>query len=597
MIVTELLDLKQRLQLSRRRLLGAGLGLAATVPLSTLLAACGGDDDDDDDSGEATEAATEESSGSEETEAESEETEAESEETEAAADETEAGSEETEAEAEETEAEGDDAGDEGEPVMGGSLSMSLADADVSTFDPIIPTDNMAIWTMLLIYDQLSRVAPDGLSLEPGLAESWDIAEDGLHYTFNLRDANFHDGTPVTADDVIYCYDRMVNSPDSQWAWLFSAIDTVEASDDKTVAFTLSQVWVPFISDVALFGSSIIPKAAHEAQGDALWEAPIGSGPFKFDSWEKDSQIVLLKNEDYWEEGKPYLDELTFLVLTDANTRMLKFQAGELDIATSVPYSQLDALQSDSNVQVLTDGPARNDLIYFNNTKAPLDDINLRKAINYGVDKQAIIDNVLFGYGVRANTMLPPMLYHADELEGYPYDLEKAKEHLAQSAYPDGTEFEIIVGSGDPVAQQMVQLIQAQLGELNIQVNIRLAEPGSATEEIQNLQHQASKGYYTTDIVDPDELIVFAFSPLGGINAFRTGYQDDEVDQLIADAQTETDEAKREEMYHRIQEIHNEAAPVLLLYYPMGSTALKTGIHNFKILPTGNYRLWEVWRDQ
>src|SRR5918994_231684 len=131
------------------------------------------------------------------------------------------------------------AAQDGEPKYGGAISMSLADDDVTTFDPIIPFDNMAIWTMLLIYDQVIRVGPDGLSLEPGLAESWDVSDDGLTYTFNLRQANFHDGTPVTAEDVAFCLNRTAFDEASSMTFFFSAVDNFEATDEQTVVATLN----------------------------------------------------------------------------------------------------------------------------------------------------------------------------------------------------------------------------------------------------------------------------------------------------------------------------------------------------------------------
>jgi peptide/nickel transport system substrate-binding protein len=142
--------------------------------------------------------------------------------------------------------------------------MSLADDDVTTFDPIIPFDNMAIWTMLLLYDQVIRVGPDGLSLEPGLAESWDVSDDGLIYTFNIREANFHDGTPVTAEDVAFCLNRAAFDEASSMTFFFAAVDNYEATDEWTVVATLNDVWVPFEADLALFGASIYPQAAFEA---------------------------------------------------------------------------------------------------------------------------------------------------------------------------------------------------------------------------------------------------------------------------------------------------------------------------------------------
>lgn len=483
----------------------------------------------------------------------------------------------------------------GTPKAGGKLSMSLSDHDVENFDPIIPTDNMSIWTMLLIYDQLVRVGPDGTSLEPGLAEKWDTSSDNLTFTFHLRDAKFHDGSAATADDCIYSIDRAAHSKDSQWAFLFGALDKLEAPDAKTVKITLKETWAPFLADCAIYGASIIPKALHTQKQAALFDAPVGTGPFKFVSWDKNNQIVLKKADTYWEEGKPYLDELHFMVLTDANTRMLKFQSGELDIATDVPFSQLESLKANSNYQILTDGAARFDYIGMNNTRSPYDDKNLRQAINYAIDKDAIIKTVLFGYGKAANTMLPPMLYHADDVAGYPFDLNKAQDLLSKSSAKDGWKAELIISSGDPVGQQVAQLVKDQLTKIKGDVTIRLAEPGSATDEIHALKYDWSKSYYTTDIIDPDELATFGFVSTGGAQSVWTGYKNDQVDKLALQGESEIDTNKRKDIYHQMQQMSTDDAPVILLYYPTGRTALQKYVNNFHILPTGNYRMWEVWR--
>ena len=138
------------------------------------------------------------------------------------------------------------------PKMGGAVSMSLADDDVSSFDPIVPFDNMSIWTMLLIYDQVLRVDAEGTGLEGGLAETWDVSDDNLTYTFHLRETNFHDGTPCTAEDVAFCLDRTVKGEESGWAFLFSAVDKIEATDPQTVVITLTTPWapLPFTSSTA-----------------------------------------------------------------------------------------------------------------------------------------------------------------------------------------------------------------------------------------------------------------------------------------------------------------------------------------------------------
>lgn len=484
-----------------------------------------------------------------------------------------------------------------EPKSGGTLSMTLSDDDIQSFDPIPVTDNMSIWTMLLIYDQLIRVAADGVSLEPGLAESWDKSDDGLTYTFHLRETNFHDGTPATSDDVVYSLNRCITEEGSQWAFLFSAVDTIANPDPKTVVITLKSVWAPFESDLALFGASIIPKAAHEAQGDALWEHPIGTGPFVFDSWEKGSSCILKKNPNYWEAGKPYLDELDFYVLTDANARMLQFQAGDLDIATDVPFSQLESLRSNPDVNLLTDAVARIDYMGINNSRAPWDDKTLRQAINYAIDKDSIIQNVLFGGGVLANTYLPLMAGHDDTVPGYPFNLDKAKELVAQSAGKDGFKGEILTDPGDPVGNQVAQLVAANLKEIGGDITITQLEPGIRRQRTRvDKDYDFSKGYYTTDIIDPDELTTFAVQSDAGTFAVWTYYANPQVDEWCKAAQVELDATKRQELYSKIQAQQSDDAPFIFLYYPTGRTALNKHIQNFRILPTGNYRLWETWRD-
>jgi peptide/nickel transport system substrate-binding protein len=482
-----------------------------------------------------------------------------------------------------------------EPKPGGKLAMSLADDDVKSFDPIAVTDNMSIWTQLLIYDQLIRVGPDGKSLEPGLADKWDVSPDNLTYTFHLRDAQFHDGSPVTADDVVYSMNRAVNEKGSQWAFIFSAVDKMEATDPKTVTMHLKEPWAPFEADLGLFAASVIPKKLHEAQGDALWQKPVGSGPFVFDSWTKGAEVVLKKNPHYWVEGQPYLDELHFPVLTDSNARMLQFQGGDLDIATDAPFSQLDALKANPDVVVLQDAVARIDYVGINNTKAPFNDKKLRQAMNYAVNKDAIIQNVLFGAGTMANTYLPKMYGHDDSIAGYPYDLDKATALVAESAGKDGFSAELLISAGDPVGAQVGQLIAADLAQIGGKITITQVDPATNTDRVHGMKYDMSPTYYTTDIIDPDELTTFAVQSDGGTQAVWTGYKNEEVDKLVRQAQGELDKDKRLGIYKQIQQLVSDDAHILYLYYPTGRDVTSKVIQNFHVLPTGNYRLWETWR--
>jgi peptide/nickel transport system substrate-binding protein len=482
------------------------------------------------------------------------------------------------------------------PKSGGSIAMSLADDDVQNFDPIIPTDNMSIWTMLLIYDTLIRVGPDGNSLEPGLAASWTHSDDGLTYTFTLRDATFHDGTPVTSADVVYSLTRTVESPDSQWTFLYPTGTKVEAADPKTVVVTLPNAWAPFEADLALFGACIIPQAAHQAQGDALFQHPIGSGPFVFDSWDKQVQVVLKKNPNFWDTGKPYLDELTFKVLTDANSRMLQFQGGDLDIVTAVPYSQVESLKANPDVTFHEEAVARIDEFAINCTREPFTDVKVRQAMNWAINTDAIIQNVLFGAGQPANTYLPLMYGHDDTVPAYGYDPEKAKALLAETAVANGFEAELLISVGDPVGAQVAQLVANDLSQIGIKLNVTQLEPSAKRDRRNAFDYDLNSGYYTTDIIDPDELTNFAVESDGGAFALWTQYRNDQVNQWIKDARAELDPEKRLKIYSDIQRQVTEDAHLIYLFYPTGNTVSQKFVQNFRILPTGNYRLWETWRD-
>ncbi len=484
-----------------------------------------------------------------------------------------------------------------DPVMGGTVSMSMADADAASFDPPVPVDNMSIWTMLLFYDQLVRVNADGSAIEPGLAESWSGNEDATEYTFNLRDATFHDGSPVLASDVAFSIMRAKNMEGGAWNFILSAIEAIDAPDDKTAIIKLSKPWAPLEADLAMFSASIIPQALVEAQGDDFFQSPIGSGAFKFVSWEKDQEIVLEKNPDYWDTGKPYLDGVTFKVLPDSNARMLQFQGGELDIATNVPFNQLESLQSNADATVVLDAVARFDFIALNTLRAPLDDPKVRQAINYAVDKESIIANVLFGFGEVANTFLPLMPGHDDALPPYSYDVEKAKELLVGTAAENGFDLELITLAGDSVDAQVCQLVAAGLSTIGGNITISQVDGASLLDAVFNTEpnFDMAKVYYTTDILDPDELATFGVVSDGGTLAIGTSYKNEMVDQMILESQSDLDPESRQATYNEVQKIVQEDAHFLYLYYPSGRTAVQSAIQNFHVLPTGNYRLYEVWR--
>jgi peptide/nickel transport system substrate-binding protein len=470
--------------------------------------------------------------------------------------------------------------------------MTLDVKDISTLDPVVPSDNSAIWTILNLYDQLFRVAKDARSVEPDAVERYEVSADGLTYSFFLRDGlTFSDGTPVIMDDVIFSLQRMFAS--ENWGWLFPKDAVVEALNADTFEIRLKQPNAALINNLAGFWSSIVPRKPLETMGVNFWEKPISSGPFRVKEWVRGSHITLERNPYYW--GEPaYLDEVELQLVTDDNTRMLKFQAGELDVATNTPFNQIAAIDALDGVSVQTAPLLSVDFIGINASRPPLDDVNVRLALNYATDKQAIIDAVLFGYGEQASMNWPKMMFWNEQLEGYPYNLELAREYLHKSSSPDG--FEVTYSyRGDSIPDaQIGVIIQEQWNEIGIKVQLEPMEGAVLRQRMFNNDFDLAKAFNSSDVIDPSQLTAVYLcrltQPVMGVCHER-------IDQLYIESETLMQTEEREAVYRQIIQLANEWAIYIPIYHAPARTAIWDHVHGFQILPTGNFRLWEVWIEQ
>ncbi|MED1954076.1 ABC transporter substrate-binding protein [Brevibacillus centrosporus] len=485
------------------------------------------------------------------------------------------------------------AGDE-TPKPGGILKLARAQ-DLSNLDPIVPGDNMTIWALLLMYDQLVRVTADGNDVEPALATDWTISEDKKTYVFNLRkDVKFHDGSVMTAADVKFSLDR-ARGEGSSWSWIYTGIESVEVSGDNQVTIKTKTPYAPLLSSLALFSSSIVSEKAVKDQGkDFLSDKEFGTGPFKLSNWQRGQKVELAKNADYWQAGKPYLDGVELVQVPEDTTRLFQLRAGDIDIASNVPFNAMAELQADPALTVMTPQVSRVDVININHTHEPFNDVKIRQAINYAVDKDLIIKTVLMGNGEMATSYLPKMKYFNDQLEGYKYDLEKAKKLMAESSKPQGFKTKLLIASGDETDRQIAVIVKDQLAALGIDVEIQMMESGAAYEAVNQMNYDLATTYFSTDIIDPDELTSFEVVSTGGTDAYHTGYKNPKVDELAEKARAELDEAKRKEMYLEIQKLVSEDATFLFLYYKPATYAVQNYVKGFHVLSTGNYRLEEVW---
>lgn len=481
-----------------------------------------------------------------------------------------------------------------------SLGASLAEAagvltigrreDSTTFDPIKTAQNVDNWVFSNVFDVLIRVDKTGTKLEPGLAESWTISEDGLTYTFKIRDAKFSDGSPITAEDAAFSLLRIRDNEGSLWSDSYKVVDTAEAADDRTLVVKLKTPSAPFLSALALPNVSILSKKAVEAGEDAFGELPTASsGAFVVKEWRRGDRVILEKNPNFWQADRVSLDGVEWISVPDDNTRMLNVQAGELDAAIFVPFSRVEELKKDPNLTVHLDTSTREDHLLINHEHGALAKKEVREALDLAIDKKAVVDAVTFGFGEVANSYIPKgALYHFADNMQRPYDPDKAKSLLDQAG-ASGLTLNYLVNAGNEVDEQIAVLLQQQLLKAGITVNLQKMDPSQTWDMLVAGDYDLSVMYWTNDILDPDQKTTFVLGHDSNMN-YMTRYKNDKVKDLVAAARIEMDPAKREAMYTDIQKMAKDDVHWIDLYYSPYINVTRKGIENFDQNPLGRFFL-------
>ena len=440
--------------------------------------------------------------------------------------------------------------------------------DTFTLDPIKTVYGGDITVQGAIFERLLQVNADGTELRPGLAESWDVSDDGLVYTFHLRDAKFSDGTTVTADDVVYSYTRLRDSPDSAFPSVFHLVEMLEALDSKTVRMSLRSPSPGFLSFTEMWNAGIVSKAAIDALGEeAFARQPVGAGPFRLKEWLQGDRVVLERNPHYWQQGKPYLDGVEFLYVTDDNTRISMLQAGEVDAISDVPWSQVEPLRTRSFHVPLETSTALQ-VVVLNHAKEPFNDVRIRRAFAYGIDIDAIIKAVTLGHAQATTSLYAPALHFFNtEIPRWPHDPEKAKALLVEAGKSD-VEFELQVSAGDSQEEQIAVLIQAQLASIGFKVNIAKVDPSQAWERLLSGEYTAWAIWWYNETLDPDGACRWAFWGEGPNLAYYTRYNNPRVNELVETGAIERDQDARRSIYFEIQKlVYEEVAQIGLFYRP------------------------------
>ena len=480
-------------------------------------------------------------------------------------------------------------------------------AEPQALDPHAVTATNDFRILMNVYDGLVRYAPGTLEVEPALAESWEISDDGLTYTFALRDGvSFHDGTAFDAEAVVWNFDRMLDEDHPMHAetgpfplsFFFAAIEEVEALDDLTVEFTLNEPFAPFLSNLAYPTGLIVSPAAVEEHGSDFGRNPVGTGPFQFEEWRSNERVVVTRNENYW-DGLAASDAVIFRPITDANTRVAEMLSGGIDVMVEVPPVALSHFDAPGFSVVDQVGPHVWFLI-LNMREGPFTDQRVRQAANYAINREAIVNDVLEGTaGLSSGPVAPAFDWAYAGLDPYPHDPDRARELLAEAGVesPEITFFVTEGGSGmlDPIP--MGTAMQADLAAVGFDVTIQTFEWNTFLGRVNpGLEGQADMAQMSWMTNDPDTLPFLtlrteAFPEDGGFNSGY--YSNPEVDALLEQARVSTDQDERARLYKEVQEIVREDAPWVFVANWVQNAVHSDRVENFTLEPSFALLLHDV----
>ncbi len=323
------------------------------------------------------------------------------------------------------------------PVHGGDLVFAAVQ-DAQSMNATTVFDNNSIWIFEQIYQTLYTVTNDGKSVRPQLATSYTVSTDKKTYTFKLRHGvKFSNGKPMTSADVKFSIDQNRKATKG-WAYIDSAIKSVDAPAPDTVVIHLKFTWAPLLADLSFFANGVVPNNYGGETETQFYNHPIGTGPFKWDFWHKGAALKLVRNPQYWEKGKPYLNSVTWTDVANDNTRELQLKGGQAQVDQTPAWSTVSSLKTTSGVTMNLFNSTQTNYLAFNETRKPFQDVHVRRAISLAIDRNALVKAVLFGNGKPANSLFPPQVpFYDPNTPGLQFNLAQAKAEMAKSSVPHG----------------------------------------------------------------------------------------------------------------------------------------------------------------
>ncbi|SLM61220.1 MULTISPECIES: dipeptide ABC transporter periplasmic-binding protein DppA [Dickeya] len=466
-----------------------------------------------------------------------------------------------------------------------------------------------------IYNRLVEFKNGTTEIEPGLAEKWDISADGKTYTFHLRkdvkwqdSKDFKPSRNLNADDVLFSFQRQLDANHPfhkvsggsyeyfEGMGMNELISKIEKVDDNTVRFQLTRAEAPFLADLAMDFASILSAE----YGDKVLKAgtpekidldPIGTGPFQLQQYQKDSRILYKRFDSFW-GTKPSIDRLVFSITPDASVRYAKLQKDECQIMPYPNPADLASMKQDKNIELLQKPGLNVGYLSFNVEKKPLDNVKIRQALTYAVNKQAIIDAVYQGAGQAAKNLIPPTMWgYNDDVKDYAYDPAKAKALLKEAGVENGFEIDLwampVQRPYNPNARRMAEMIQADWAKVGVKAKIVTYEWGEYLKRAKAGEHQTVLMGWTGDNGDPDNFLATLFScdaAKKGSNYSKWCYKP--FEDLIQPARSVSDQAKRIELYKQSQVVMHDQAPALIVAHSTVYEPIRKNVKGYVIEPRG-----------
>lgn len=454
--------------------------------------------------------------------------------------------------------------------------------DSDTLDPAMAANGEDIKLADWIYDGLTRFDGPTTKVVPALAESWEIAQDGLSWTFKLReDVKFHDGTPFTAEAVKQSFERQF-IPDHpykstrflRWKSKFGAMTGADVVDAHTIKLNFSIPQPALLYNLAIYTGFIVNPESLKDGAEAISEKPVGTGPFKFSRWVKKDLIELVRNEAYWGEV-PKVEKLIVRVIPENDVRLLALQKGEIHLTDDVPFNRITDLDATAEIDVETVPAVAFSGFNLNAESPKLQDVRVRKAIQMAINRQRLYNIMFFKLGEFDQQLMPSgEIGRSDKSVVYPYDPEGAKKLLVEAGVTEPLKIDLISFNNPrpyfPSPSDGAAVVKADLARVGIDANVVLTTWADWLERRRAGAFDMTVGGWFASTVDPEGMMfpLYHSQFVGGDNTARL--RSPEVDKLIDEARATYDNEKRQELYARAMDIIADEAITIFLAHPVYS---------------------------